>query len=107
MGVLPGRGLVPIIGPVYGFDVDDPSAGFFGGSCLVFSSPTIRLEISGTELKFIVAGRSKQLRDLSRAQGPASTVVATQTAERPNTKAIGNQTFICRCGSLAFPERKR
>jgi len=64
VGVLPGRGFVPIIGPVYGADVES-SAGFFNGDGFIFSSSTIWLEISGTELKFTVAGRSKQLRDLS------------------------------------------
>jgi len=53
------------------------------------------LEISETELKFIVAGRSKQLVDLSRAQGPASTAVAAQTAERANARVAEMQTFIC------------
>jgi hypothetical protein len=79
---------------VYGVDVE-PSAGSFKGDGFIFSSPTIWLEISATELKFMVAGRSKQLRDLSRAQGPASTPVAAQTAERANARVAGTQTFIC------------
>jgi hypothetical protein len=94
VGDLPGRGFVPIIGPVYGVEVD-PSAGFFNAGGFSFSSSTIWLEISETELKFTVGGRSKQLRDLSRAQGPASTAVAAQTAERANAKVAGPQTFIC------------
>src|SRR6516164_10748167 len=58
VGVLPGRGFVPIIGPVYGVDVD-PSAGFINGDGFIFSSSTIWLEISETELKFTVGvGRS-------------------------------------------------
>jgi len=94
VGDLPGRGFVPIIGPVYGVDVE-PSAGSFKGDGFIFSSSTIWLEISETELKFMVAGRSKQLRDLSRAQGPASTPVAAQRAERANAKVAGTETFIC------------
>jgi hypothetical protein len=94
VGDLPGRGFVPIIGPVYGVGVE-PSAGSFKGDGFIFSSPTIWLEISETELKFMVAGRSKQLRDLSRAQGPASTPVAAQRAERANAKVAGTETFIC------------
>jgi hypothetical protein len=60
----------------------------------VFSSLTILFEISGTELKFIVAGTSKQSRDLSRAHGPALTDAAAQTPERPNTSAAGTQILI-------------
>jgi hypothetical protein len=94
VGDLPGRGFAPIIGPVYGVGVAS-SAGSFKGGGFIFSSPTIWLEISETELKFMVAGRSKQLRDLSRAHGPASTPVAAQRAERTNAKVAGTETFIC------------
>jgi hypothetical protein len=61
---------------------------------LIFSSLTIWLEISGTELKLMVAGRSKQLREWSRAQGPASTAVAAEMAARAKAKLAGTQTFI-------------
>jgi hypothetical protein len=94
VGDLPGRGFVPIIGPVYGVDVV-PSVGSFKGDGFIFSSPTICFEISETELKFMVAGRSKQSRDLSRAQGPAFTPVTAQRAERTNAEMAGTETFIC------------
>ena len=94
VGDFPGRGFAPIIGPVYGVGVAS-SAGSFKGGGFIFSSPTIWLEISETELKFMVAGRSKQLRDLSRAQGPAFTPVAAQRAERANAKVAGTETLIC------------
>jgi hypothetical protein len=94
VGDLPGRGFAPIIGPLYGVDVAS-SAGSFNGAGFIFSSPTIWLEISETELKFTVAGRSKQLRDLSRAQGPASALVAAQKAEKANATVAGTETFIC------------
>ena len=59
---------------------------------------TICLEISGTELKFTVAGRSKQLRELSRPQGLALAAVAIKTAVRPSIGAVGTPDFISDAG---------
>jgi hypothetical protein len=50
------------------------------------------LEISGTELKLIVAGTFKQLRDLSRTQGPAS--AAAETTNSASTRVGETPHFI-------------
>ena len=93
VGILPLSGLAPIIGPVYGAAAGSVFAGFFG-SCCGFSWLTICLEISGTELKLMVAGRLKQPRDLSREHGSAFTAGAAQTTDSANIKIVETRPLI-------------
>ena len=93
VGILPLSGLVPIIGPVYGASTGSVLAGFFG-SCCGFSWLTICLEISGTELKLMVAGRLKQLRDLSWAHGSAFAAAVAQATDRANIRIVETPPLI-------------
>ena len=93
VGILPLSGLVPIIGPVYGASTGSVLAGFFG-SCCGFSWLTICLEISGTELKLMVAGRLKQLRDLSWAHGSAFAAAVAQATDRANIRIVETPALI-------------
>jgi hypothetical protein len=52
------------------------------------------LEISGTELKLMVAGRARQLRELSREHGSAFTAASVQTTVRANIRAIETRPLI-------------
>ena len=60
----------------------------------VLSSLTICLEISGTELKLIVAGMLKQLCVLPGAHDPAWTAVIGDMAMMARARAIAIQALI-------------
>ena len=91
---VPGADLPQILGRCRGAEAGGSNVGC-GCFSPLFASPTICLEISGTELKSIVAGMLKQLLCvLPGAQDPALTSVIGKMAVMAIARAVAIQALM-------------